>query len=129
MGSYTTWKREGKGVNSSMRPLCKACAQRPRALNYYKKNKPYYRTLCEACLAHGPKAHIPRWQYSGYKMKAQCEKCGHNSPHQEVFRVFHVDGNLDNCRPTNLKTVCCNCAQVLAKEGINWRQGDLVADY
>jgi hypothetical protein len=59
----------------------------------------------------------------------QCEKCGHRSPHLEVFRVFHVDGDLNNCRPANLKTVCCNCAQVLGKEGINWRQGDLTADY
>jgi len=112
-----------------MRPLCKACAQRPRALNYYKANKPYYRTLCEACLSHGPKAHMPRWQRAGYKPKNYCEKCGFKSPHPEVFRVFHIDGNLDNCRPTNLKTVCANCAQVLAKSGITWRQGDLVADY
>jgi hypothetical protein len=129
MGSYNQQKRGRKGVNIVMRPLCKACAQRPRALNYYKKNKPYYRTLCEACLSHGPKAHIPRWQYSGYKPKNYCEKCGFKSIHSEVFRVFHIDGNLDNCRPTNLKTICCNCAQVLSKEGISWRQGDLVADY
>jgi len=72
---------------------------------------------------------IPRWTRSGYKIKNQCDKCGFKSPHQEVFRVFHVDGNLDNCRATNLKTVCCNCTQLLSKEGIVWRQGDLVADY
>ena len=46
----------------------------------------------------------------------------------EVFRVFHVDGNLNNARMSNLKTVCCNCAQILGKEGVTWRQGDLVAD-
>jgi hypothetical protein len=40
-----------------------------------------------------------------------------------------MDGNLDNCRLANLKTVCSNCAQVLSKDGITWRQGDLVADY
>lgn len=129
MGDYTTRKRGRKGVNIDMRPLCKACNERPRALNYYKGKKPYYRTLCEACLAHGPKAHIPRWKRAGYKIKSQCEKCGHRSPHLEVFRVFHIDGNLDNCRPSNLKTICANCAQVLHKEGITWRQGDLVADY
>jgi len=25
--------------------------------------------------------------------------------------------------------VCANCRTVLAKEGIRWKQGDLVADY
>lgn len=125
---YNQIKRERKGVNIYMRPLCK-CGQRPKALNYYKNGKAYYRSLCEACMAHGLHHNIPRWQRAGYKIKGSCEKCGFRSPHFEIFRVFHIDGNLDNCRPTNLKTVCCNCAQILSKEGITWRQGDLVADY
>jgi len=62
-------------------------------------------------------------------MKSQCDKCGFKSPHSQVFRVFHIDGNLDNCRHSNLKTVCANCASILGKEGMTWRQGDLVADY
>ena len=65
----------------------------------------------------------------GIELKKQCDKCGFKSPHQEVFRVYHVDENLDNCRHTNLKTVCANCRTVLSKEGIKWKQGDLVADY
>lgn len=110
-----------------MRPLCK-CGLRPKAVNYKKNGRTYYRSLCEACMAHGPE-HVPRWQRAGYKPKGQCDKCGFKSPHKEVFRVFHMDGNLDNCRHSNLKTVCSNCAQVLSKEGVTWRQGDLVADY
>ena len=110
-----------------MRPLCK-CGQRPRAVNYKKNDKTYYRKLCEVCLSHGLGHGIPRWVRAGYKIKSQCEKCGHRSPHREIFRVFHVDGNLDNCRPANLKTVCCNCAQILGKERVTWRQGDLIAD-
>ncbi len=125
---YNQRKRGRKGVNIYMRPLCK-CGQRPRALNYYKNGRAYYRSLCEICMAHGLYHRVPRWKRAGYKMKLQCEKCGHRSPHPEVFRVFHIDGNLDNCRPTNLKTICANCAQVLHKEGISWRQGDLIADY
>ena len=62
-------------------------------------------------------------------IKFNCEKCGFKSTHKEIFRVFHVDGNLDNNRFNNLKTVCLNCAQILGKEGITWRQGDLIADY
>ena len=131
MDGYASEKRGRKGpdhLNITMRPLCK-CGQRPRAVNYKKQGKTYYRSLCEICLSHGLYSGIPRWQRAGYKIKTQCEKCGHRSPHREVFRVFHVDGDLDNCRHNNLKTVCCNCAQILGKEGIAWRQGDLIADY
>ena len=120
-------KRGKKGVNKVMRPLC-TCGQRPAAINYYKNGKAYYRRLCEACLKGGTTSHVPRWQYAGYKMKNICDKCGFRSPHKEVFKVFHVDGDLNNCRPTNLKTVCSNCAQVLHKEGVRWRQGDLTPD-
>ena len=111
-----------------MRPLCK-CGERPRALNYYKEGKAYYRGLCETCMSKGLRAGVPRWKTAGYVIKSQCERCGFKSKYPEIFRVFHVDGNLNNCRPANLKTVCSNCAQVLHKEGISWRQGDLIADY
>jgi hypothetical protein len=110
-----------------MRPLCK-CGARPRAINYKKNNKIYYRSLCEVCLHGGLFSKIPRWVRAGYKLRPLCEKCGFISPHKEVFKVFHIDGNLDNCRPSNLKTICCNCAQVLGKEGVTWKQGDLIAD-
>lgn len=111
-----------------MRPLCK-CGQRPRAINYYKEGKAFYRRLCETCLSKGLKAGIPRWKLAGYVPKMQCEKCGTKSTHREIFRVFHIDGNLNNCRFSNLKTVCANCAIILAKENSAWRQGDLIADF
>lgn len=111
-----------------MRPLCR-CGYRPKAVNYVKNNKTYYRSLCEICLKNGVNHLVPRWWRAGYRIKSQCEKCGFKSPHKEIYRVFHVDGNLDNNRFSNLKTVCLNCAQTLGKEGITWRQGDLIADY
>ena len=111
-----------------MRPLCK-CSLRPRAVNYKKGDRTYYRSLCEICMTHGVYHGIPRWVRAGYKMKLQCDKCGFKSIHREVFRVFHIDGNLDNCRHSNLKTVCSNCALTLSKDGIVWKQGDLLADY
>lgn len=80
-------------------------------------------------MANGLYHGIPRWFRAGYRIKNQCDKCGFKSIHKEVFGVFHVDGDLNNCKHTNLKTVCCNCAQVLAKDGIAWKQGDLIADY
>jgi len=107
-----------------MRPLC-SCGIRPVAVNYYKNNKPYYRSVCGTCL-RGVK--LPRWYTSGYRPKNTCDKCVFKSPHSEVFSVFHVDGDLNNCRLPNLKTVCANCSRVLHKEGIKWRQGSLTPD-
>jgi hypothetical protein len=119
-------KRDKKGsIKYSMRPLCK-CGRRPAAVNYYKEGKPYYRKLCEACLKGN--SSNPRWQRSGYVMKNTCDKCGFKSPYPEVFAVFHVDGDLNNCKLTNLKTVCANCQRTLHRDGAKWRQGDLVPD-
>jgi hypothetical protein len=107
-----------------MRPLCD-CGLRPVAVNYYKLGKPYYRSQCGAC-NRGVK--LPRWFTSGYRPKSSCDKCGFKSTHKEVFAVFHVDGDLNNCRPANLKTICANCQRILHKEGIKWKQGDLIPD-
>ena len=117
-------KRPQKGLNKFMRPLC-TCGQHPVAINYYKQGKPFYRSQCGPC-SRGVKT--ARWALSGYKKKNTCDKCGFKSPHVVVFNVFHVDGDLNNCRPPNLKTVCANCSRVLHKEGVRWRQGDLVPD-
>jgi hypothetical protein len=107
-----------------MRPLC-TCGLRPCAVNYHKNGRTYYRRKCELCLKGSL---VPRWYHSGYRIKNVCDKCGFKSPHSDVFNVFHVDGDLNNCRPANLKCVCANCQRVLHKEGIRWRQGDLVPD-
>jgi hypothetical protein len=111
-----------------MRPLCKTCRERPCAVNYHKGKKTFYRSQCDTC-ARGSKAKQPRWYQFGYRKKDHCEKCGYKSKHPEQFNVYHVDGNLDNCRPTNLKTICANCQRILQKEGVKWKQGDLLADF
>lgn len=111
-----------------MRPLCKTCREKPCGINYYKGKKAYYRTQCDSC-SKGAIPKKPRWLQSGYKKKDQCEKCGYKGKHPEQFDVFHIDGNLDNCRPTNLKTICANCQRILYKDGVRWKQGDLLADY
>jgi hypothetical protein len=110
------------------RPLC-SCGLRPAAINYKKEGRTYFRKKCEICLRHGGVAYgFPKWYLDGYKQKDQCEKCGYKSKHKEQFNVFHVDGNQNNTRPNNLKTICANCQRVLHKEGVRWRQGDLVPD-
>lgn len=110
-----------------MRPICK-CGERPKAINYIKNGRTYYRKLCEVCMKNGLYHGIPRWKRAGYKINKSCDKCGFRSPYKEVFSVFHVDGDLNNCSFLNLKTVCANCQRILSREGITWRQGDLVPD-
>lgn len=113
-----------------MRPLCSLCRRNPCAINYYKNNKPYYRKKCGTCSRANAKGKRgPRWFYRGYKKKDYCEKCGFKSKHPEQFDVYHMDGNLDNCRPNNLKTICANCQRILQKTNAKWRQGDLTPDY
>jgi hypothetical protein len=110
------------------RPMCK-CGLKPKAVNYKKEGRTYYRSMCEDCLRYGGVGKgLPRWYVSGYRLKTQCDKCGFKSKHKEQFNVFHIDSNLNNCRPANLKTLCANCARVLHKEGVQWKQGDLVPD-
>ena len=107
-----------------MRPLCK-CGKHPVAINYYKNNQPYYRSQCGKCIRG---VNRPRWIIAGYQIKHICDKCGYRSPDLDIFNVFHIDGDLNNCRFSNLKTVCANCQRILHKEGITWKQGDLVPD-
>lgn len=112
-----------------MRPLC-VCKQRPAAINYKKDGKTFYRKKCEICLKHGGTGvGIPKWKQSGYTKKDNCEKCGYTSKHPEQFNVFHIDGNLENCRFNNLKTICANCQRIIQKSGVQWKQGDLVPDF
>ena len=111
-----------------MRPLC-TCGERPAAINYRKEGKIYYRKKCERCLRKGLSHGIPLWRQRGYEKKTACEKCSFKSKYSEGFNVFHIDGDLNNCRPNNLKTICANCQRTLQKEGVRWKQGDLRPDF
>lgn len=111
-----------------MRPLCD-CKLRPAAINYKKAGKTYYRKKCETCLRNGSKHGVPKWKQRGYTKKDSCEKCGFKSKHHEQFNVYHIDGNLENCSILNLKTICANCQRIMQKQGVRWKQGDLLPDF
>jgi len=112
-----------------MRPLC-ICGMRAAAVNYKKNNKIYYRKKCEVCLKSNKTAvGIPLWKIAGYIKKSYCEKCNFKSNFSEQFNVYHIDGNLTNCKINNLKTICANCQRILYKEGVKWKQGDLLPDF
>lgn len=112
---------------SSIRKLCKECKQRPVAVNYHKDQKVFYRSKCDHC-SKGRKKERPLWGSAGYKKKTICDKCGFTSKHPEQFSVFYIDGDLTNCRYTNLKTICANCQRLIYKLKLPWKQGDLTPD-
>lgn len=110
------------------RPLCNKCKKNLAAINYYKDDRVFYRSVCDSC-ARGVTVRTPRWSSAGYKKKSKCDKCGLSHSDSIVFDVYHVDGNLNNCLRDNLKTVCANCQRLLVKQGLGWRQGDLTPDF
>lgn len=113
------------------RPICPACQQRARAVNYYKDGIPHYRSRCEVCIKKNKKikAPIPRWQAAGYKKKPACDKCGFRARYSAQLLVYHVDGNLHNTDVRNLKTVCLNCVEEIKRSDLPWQRGDLEPDF
>lgn len=113
------------------RPLCQACSKHPAAVNYIRGEVTHYRSRCSGCIRKGRKLkpQHPGWMGAGYKKKPQCEKCGFKAKYKEQLFVYHIDGNLNNNAQSNLRTICANCQYEVAKEGLGWRQGDLVPDF
>jgi hypothetical protein len=114
-----------------MRPVCSACNQRPLAVNYHKDGVTHYRTRCGVCIRKGRRIKVakPRWELSGYKKKPVCERCGFRTRFAAQSLVFHIDGNLNNSSPRNLKTVCLNCVEEIKRSDLPWKPGDLEPDY
>jgi hypothetical protein len=113
-----------------MRPICPACNQRPRAIAYHKNDKIQYRARCENCIKRGRKIKParPKWELAGYKKKSVCDRCGFRAKYSAQLLVYHVDTNLNNCKASNLKTVCLNCVVDIKKSDLPWRLGDLESD-
>ncbi len=55
--------------------------------------------------------HIRRWMFETYGDK--CTQCGWSERHPLTGRVpltiDHIDGDVANCRPENLRLLCPNC--------------------
>ena len=113
-----------------MRPICQACNQRPCAVNYVKEDRTHYRSRCETCqrTGRGLKKRQARWEQTGYKKKMQCDRCGFKARYSAQMLVYHVDGDLNNVSLKNLKSICKNCVEEVARSDLPWRQGDLEPD-
>ena len=113
-----------------MRPICKTCNKTPCAINYKRDGVTHYRTKCDTCgrKIKKLKPRISSWQKSGYKKKAACDVCGFKSSYPTQMTVFHLDGELENTKFINLRTVCLNCIEVVKRKEVNWQRGDLMPD-
>jgi hypothetical protein len=114
-----------------LRPICKTCGKNHCAVNYIREGITHYRSGCDECGRKKKKlkSRIPRWQSAGYKKKPTCDLCGFRSVLSNQITVFHIDGDLDNCKLTNLRSICLNCVEVVKKKEVTWKRGDLQVDY
>ena len=112
------------------RPLCEACKRNLAAVNYIKENITHYRTRCDSCIRKGRKKKPvkPRWASNGYKKKTVCDRCGFRAKSLAQILVYHLDGNLNNCDLSNLKSVCLNCTVEVVRLELPWKVGDLTED-
>jgi hypothetical protein len=113
-----------------MRPICKTCNKNVCAINYKRDDITHYRTSCDECGRKknklGPR--VPGWQTAGYKKKPTCDSCGFHSVYPSQTVVYHIDGDLENIKFNNLRTICLNCIEVIKRKEVTWRRGDLTVD-
>lgn len=113
------------------RPFCKLCNKNLCAINYHRKNKTYYRKICDSCGKIKTKKRLSphKWEKAGYRKKPTCDHCGFKAIYPSQLTVFFIDGNQDNVAFNNLRTICLNCVEVIKRKSVNWRRGDLKVDY
>ena len=114
-----------------MRPICNTCNKNFCDINYHRKDKVYYRSLCSECGRKKAKKKVrkPLWEKSGYKKKTTCDLCGFHSSYPSQITVFHIDGELENVVLSNLRSICLNCVEIVKKRNVKWKRGDLEVDY
>lgn len=116
---------------SIKRPICKVCNKNYSAINYIREGITHYRSMCDECGRKKKKLKPRRsnWIRSGYQKKSNCDLCGFRSTMPSQITVFHIDGNLDNISPSNLRSICLNCVEIVKKKEVTWKRGDLQVDY
>jgi len=115
----------------AIRPICKFCNKNSCAINYKKLGITHYRSLCDECGRKRKKLkpHKHNWEKAGYKKKTTCDLCGFKGLYSSQMTVFYVDGDLKNNTFTNLRSICLNCVEVVKKQDVTWKRGDLEVDY
>jgi len=102
--------------------MCKICKQKPAGINYKKDGKTYYRSKCDSCIRQTKKKPLPKpnWARNGYKKKMVCDKCGFKARWAKQIIVFYIDGNMNNTKQNNLRSICLNCSVSVEKQDLPW---------
>ena len=116
---------------SIIRPICKKCNKNYCAINYKKLGITHYRSLCDDCGRKRKKLppYKPNYEKGNYKKKPTCDLCGFKSIYSTQITVFHIDGDLENIKLANLRSICLNCIEVVKKKQVTWKRGDLEVNY
>lgn len=112
------------------RPICPICKKYPVTVNYRRKGKIHYRTMCSNCNHRAKRqkdATVQLLIKSGYIKKTVCDRCNFISKHPAQMNIVYLDGNRHNVSRTNLRTYCSNCMIELKYSKI--KKVDLVPDY
>lgn len=84
------------------RGTCISCGILPRAVNYIRGTRTFYRKMCDSCSrAKNNSPQVPKWVVRGYKKKHTCECCGFKSEYREQLVVIEI--------AKDFKTICLNC--------------------
>lgn len=112
------------------RPVCNVCHKKPVAVNYKRGDKTYYRKKCDSCIrsGRGIKPPKPLWAEAGYKKKLVCDRCGFKARWLDQLAVYYIDGNMNNTKQHNLRSVCLNCTVVIEKQDMPWAK-DISPDF
>lgn len=119
-----------------IRPICSVCNIRACAPNYYRGGVRHWRKKCAYCIKKTKSADprqkklpIPKWSIKGYKKKTTCDLCGFKCVYNSQIMVYHIDGNLNNCDLTNLRSICLCCVEVVKRRHFTWKPGAVEPDH
>lgn len=90
-----------KNVLEKGRGVCQNCGILPKAYNYKKDGKIYYRNVCDRCSRSKSTTSIPKWMMQGYKKSGTCDCCGYKAEFKEQLLVHELNQSF--------KTICLNC--------------------
>lgn len=85
--------------------MCSKCGEYPKAINYVRDGKTFYRSICNKCLAINKKnRRKENKEFKNYKKKQSCEMCNFVAKYPSQLVPIKIKDQL--------RTVCLNCQVV-----------------
>lgn len=91
--------------------LCLICGRNPVAVSgRTPTGKLRFKKRCEECIRRSRAIRLNGHRDFVLKhKKPHCEECGFVAEHPCQLDVDHIDGDRENARPENFRTLCANC--------------------